>query len=259
MPNVEQTGRAIWKKWEDIIRTGEELPGPEVEMDDSSLSTIKEIEKLRDFLNFLENTVKDDPEEIETVNLILKRMSDAKDTEEKWIQDMIDSGESQMVEFKETLMVPVIPKEVSEKLKPEVLQQKKKEMKKVLEEEVLKNIVAFLNTGGGYLFIGIRDNKEIIGIQNELDQLKLENPKWNTDHYLLHISTLIGNQIGVEFSSFIKYAPVLVKGKTILKIECTRSSKPCYLNEELFFIRSGPETKQLKGEKVDSWKEINFK
>lgn len=38
------------------------------------------------------------------------------------------------------------------------------EFKRVLRDKDLKEVIAFLNTNGGYIYVGIGDNGEVIGI-----------------------------------------------------------------------------------------------
>jgi ATP-dependent DNA helicase RecG len=47
------------------------------------------------------------------------------------------------------------------------------ELKREYTEEIKKTIVAFANTAGGILYIGINDDKTIIGVNNTDDTLLL--------------------------------------------------------------------------------------
>lgn len=66
---------------------------------------------------------------------------------EKYVKDLIRTGESNLVEFKKTINGP---------------------------EKIAKPLTAFANSKGGYLFIGIDDNKQIIGVQPEEEIFVLE-------------------------------------------------------------------------------------
>jgi len=57
-----------------------------------------------------------------------------------------------------------------------------------LEHAVLKTLAAFLNSKGGTLFVGVNDDGEVIG---------LENDKFlNRDKMALHLDNLIKDQLG---------------------------------------------------------------
>jgi predicted HTH transcriptional regulator len=66
---------------------------------------------------------------------------------EKYVKDLIRAGESNLVEFKKTINGP---------------------------EKIAKPLSAFANSKGGYLFVGVDDNKQIVGIQPEEEIFVLE-------------------------------------------------------------------------------------
>ena len=50
----------------------------------------------------------------------------------------------------------------------------KLELKENYNDSIAKEIVAFLNTDGGTIIIGITKNKEVIGIEVDIDKLQRE-------------------------------------------------------------------------------------
>lgn len=48
------------------------------------------------------------------------------------------------------------------------------EFKEILNDKLEKEIVGFLNTNGGNLYIGINNNSEVIGIKGNIDKIQLE-------------------------------------------------------------------------------------
>jgi CheY-like chemotaxis protein len=148
---------------------------------------------------------------------------------EEWIKSLISSGESDRVEFKSTLRWNL----------------KTKRAEKVIEKSWLKSIVAFLNTDGGVLLIGVADAGDILG--TEADQFH------NDDKYLLHVNNRIREFIGLEYVSFINFQLVPVEGKTVLLIQCQPSPSPVFLNigkDEDFYIRVGPGNRRLSTSEV---------
>ncbi|GAK51755.1 putative transcriptional regulator [Candidatus Moduliflexus flocculans] len=111
---------------------------------------------------------------------------------------------------------------------------------KEIEIAWLKTVVAYLNTQGGKIFIGVRDDGEILG----LDADNFANP----DKLLLHINNLIKQHIGVEFSQYINVELHTISDLNLLLIACEPSSSPVFLkhnNEEHFYIRTGPSSVKL--------------
>lgn len=148
---------------------------------------------------------------------------------------MIEKGESKTIEFKQTFN-----KNVSTNTKD-----------KEIQKSTMKNIVAFLNTDGGNLLIGIHDNGEIIGIQDDF--------YISDDKYLLNFNNIIKSKIGAEFFSFIDWQIVNVQNKKILHISCKQSNYPCFYDEQEFYIRSNPSTEQLVGRKQHEYIKRRFK
>jgi serine/threonine-protein kinase RsbW len=137
---------------------------------------------------------------------------------------LIDSGESDKLEFKSTLRWN--------------LKENKKDNR--MGFAVLKTVAAFLNTEGGTLLVGVQDDGCLLGI--EIEDFA------NEDKYLLHFSHLIQHNIGLENSKAVTYNLVELEGKKILKIDCEPATKPIYLRiegQEEFLIRSGPASKKL--------------
>lgn len=143
------------------------------------------------------------------------------------IKAAIRSGESKSIEFKQTLSLDV----------------KKHIKERYIETAVLKTIVAFLNTDGGTLLVGVNDNKEIIGLQNEIDKLH----KQSEDRFLLHFKNLIKRSIGEHCYPLVNYRLVTVDGKLVLLVECKQSDEPFYLDRKDFYVRTNPATDLLEG------------
>lgn len=137
---------------------------------------------------------------------------------------LIAAGESTGLEFKSTLRMNL------------------KTGKKGKEIEIawLKTLIAFMNSDGGILLIGVEDDGNILGI--EADGFE------NMDKCRLHCKNLINNHIGPEFARFIHLEVCRINNKFIVVIECERVRKPVFLTvgkNEDFFVRSGPSSMKL--------------
>jgi len=141
------------------------------------------------------------------------------------IHELISAGESNDLEFKSTLRWDIRASKTSQQI----------------ERAVLKTISAFLNSGGGTLLVGVRDDGTIEGI--ETDRFS------NEDKFLLHLWTLIRTSFGRDVSTYLKTSLEKVEDKSVCKVRCLRSSRPVFLRqpgfEEEFYIRLGPSSVAL--------------
>lgn len=148
------------------------------------------------------------------------------------LHEYLNQGEGNKIEFKSTVRTNL----------------KTGKTGKEIELAWLKTVVAFLNSEGGVLLIGVDDNGKIVGI--EADNFE------NEDKCQLHIKNLINQHIGAEFSAFISILPINVDEKTVLMIKCQRAKEPVFLkigkNEE-FYIRSGPSSIKLSPSQIVSY------
>ena len=111
---------------------------------------------------------------MENKSLIIKLKGEIKVFENQDVFEIIKQGENSSCEFKETLRFCLN-------------QQKKMDY---VEESVLKTIAAFLNTSGGDLFIGVNDDKEIMGLDKDYQTFKEKDQ--DRDGFNKHLDNLIG-------------------------------------------------------------------
>ncbi|MBQ6548230.1 MAG: ATP-binding protein [Candidatus Methanomethylophilaceae archaeon] len=152
--------------------------------------------------------------------------------EKKEIEKLIEGGESYSLEFKSTIRTNL----------------KTGEKDKRMEKAVLKSIVAFMNSDGGDLLVGVADDGEKIGVDVESFD--------NHDKMGLHITNLLSSQIGDEFIPFIKFK-MLEYGqredgtdRVVVRFKCEPTTTPVFLKdgkEEQFYVRSGPSSVELTG------------
>lgn len=126
--------------------------------------------------------------------------------------ELINKGESSTTEFKSTLRIDL------KSNKPE----------KYIEHAVLKTIVAFLNTSGGNLFIGIDDKKNVLGLDSDFNSFKQSDKK---DEFQKHLDNLIGI-IGSRFYRYLNIDFLEIKDKTICIISVSgKSSEPVFITD----------------------------
>ncbi|MDM8538081.1 putative DNA binding domain-containing protein, partial [Desulfobacterales bacterium HSG17] len=149
------------------------------------------------------------------------------------VNNLIKNGESETVEFKSSLR----------------WDSQQKNINKLLGKVIVKTLAGFLNANGGKLIIGVDDNGNIIGLDNDYKTLK----KMNRDGYELFLTQLYSQNIGKEFYQYIHITFHDFNGKDVCLISIESSSKPVYVkdgNEEKFFLRTGNSTQQLNAKET---------
>jgi hypothetical protein len=174
--------------------------------------------------------------DIEKLDSILNSMSEF--TTQDKIRQKISIGENRMIEFKETLS----------------LDRSTKQKNKLLEHASLKTIVAFLNTQGGTLLIGVSDEKKIVGLDEEIEKFHK-----NSDKFLLHFKNLIKRSIGPQFYTFIETDLVEIDNKPLIVVDVLQSDAEVYLNEKQFFVRTNPSTDELEGKDLVEYCKRRFR
>lgn len=153
------------------------------------------------------------------------------------ILDMIAEGEHDALEFKSSLRWDTETHRVN----------------KVLEEAVLKTIVAFNNGwgDGGKLIIGVDDGQNVIGLEGDYSTLRDGS---NKDTFEVHLRNLINHQWGVEFAGAnVTILFEKIGEHEICVLDVDRGTAPIFLNTrnrhgahlEKFYVRSGNSSPQI--------------
>ncbi|HET6543738.1 MAG TPA: ATP-binding protein, partial [Chryseolinea sp.] len=145
------------------------------------------------------------------------------------VKQMISFGESDLLEFKSTIRTNLRAGKPG----------------KEIELAWLKSVVAFCNTEGGTILIGVNDSGEILGLEADGFQ--------NDDKCLLHIQNLIGEHVGVEYLSYVRFRLLEMEDKKILAVQCIPLKRIMLLKwsgKEQFYVRSGPSSIELPMSKV---------
>ncbi len=160
------------------------------------------------------------------------RLKKEKSSRQNRLHEYIKRGEGAGVEFKSTIRMNL----------------KSGKHGKEIEGAWLKAVVAFLNSDGGSVLLGVNDEGKICGV--EADGFE------NNDRCLLHVKNLFNQYVGVEFSSCVNISIVEQLEGEVVMVECEKSPDPVFLrigkNEE-FYIRSGPSSVKLSPSQI-----VNF-
>lgn len=159
---------------------------------------------------------------------------------ERAITELISLGESATLEFKSTLQWDVVENRIN----------------KNLRLMVLKTIAAFLNSEGGTLVIGVEDDGNIYGLEQDIKSVKPQS----LDGFEQTLMHLITSQIGVEFARFITVRYESVNGHQICAVDVERSTEPVFLSDtkgRQFFVRMGNTTRSLNPEEAHRYIQLN--
>ena len=158
-------------------------------------------------------------------------------------EELIKRGESKTLEFKSTLRWSL---------------KEDRRDDKFVTHAALKTVAAFLNTDGGDLLIGVRDDGAVVGI--EADQLE------NDDKFMRHLTQVVRNGLGDRAGTCIDPKTQTFDGKTVCVVSCQRSPEPVFLKwkeieatpEGDFFVRSGPGTVKLSPDSTKEYIRTRF-
>lgn len=113
-----------------------------------------------------------------------------------------------------------------------MIENKTTEFKRIFVDEIKKTVIAFANTNGGIIYIGIDDNGDIIGIDN-------------VDDTILRVTNTMRDAIKPDITMFMDCICEKINNKDVVKIIVqTGTSKPYYLAKkgirpEGVFVRQG--------------------
>jgi ATP-dependent Lon protease len=146
------------------------------------------------------------------------------------IADLIASGESGRVEFKQTARVNLATKQTD----------------KIIELMVIKSVAAFMNGNGGTLLVGVIDTGEIFGIERDLKTL---GSKQNRDGFELWLTGLLDNMLGPTATSNVAISFQELPGGTVCRIDIHRGKKPTFVRgskgEADLYVRLNNSTRLL--------------
>lgn len=94
------------------------------------------------------------------------------------------------------------------------------ELKSTVVSDICKEIIAFANTKGGTLYIGVANDGKVIGIEN-------------TDHVMLQLTNMVRDTIKPDVTMFVHYEVHEVDGRQIIVVTVQRGTdRPYYLGSK---------------------------
>ena len=161
------------------------------------------------------------------------------------LDDYLKKQESDVLEFKATLRQDIRKKGENNSLQP----------------KFVKTIAAFLNSSGGALLIGVEDNGEVYGIEEDFETL---GKRKNEDVFQQTLTNIINEKLDKAITRYMKIRFGKKDNKTVCIVEVKKSSEPCFYHEKKedrhdFYIRIQNMTKRLDTKEahdyiVEHWK-----
>ena len=148
--------------------------------------------------------------------------------EQKDWQDIIAKGENDKIEFKSSLKWDFNQDKVN----------------KALEIVIAKTISAFLNSDGGMLLIGVNDNGNVVGLENDYQTMS----KKNSDGFVLAMTNLINQNLGKKTHKHISMDVISINEKDICIVKIEKCDAPVFLThagKEEFYIRASASSQPM--------------
>lgn len=184
----------------------------------------------------------------EELNNFLQNITETTDASvETSLEDLIRAGESSDLEFKSSLRWGYQQGAVLS----------------ALEDVIMKSIAAFSNSDGGTLLIGVNDDGEILGLENDYNTLN-----GTRDKFELHLRNLVSRSFGTSFTaSNIAITFPMSGDREVCQLEIKRALHPQYLEvkdkntgskTQKFYVRSGNSSVELSLSEISDYIQERF-
>lgn len=196
--------------------------------------------KVDNFETFLKDRRKKISDEI---NKFMKNLVDG-DIPKLDLKELIKQDESYNLEFKSTFAWNIEQQKVDTTMK----------------HSVLKTILGFMNSNGGTLLIGVSDDKQILGLENDYTS----NWKGNKDGFLLDFRSFIEKQVGLtNYNRYITLDFAQVDDKEVLIVQVEKGLDPIFSKsngKKIMYIRLDNKTEPIDDpEEINKYIEDNWK
>lgn len=173
---------------------------------------------------------------VKTINEFIANLPASNQQSSPQIADIISQGESRSVEFKSSMRWSY----------------KTQQVDKALEKVIAKTIAAITNSEGGKLMIGVDDDRQIVGIEMDIQTL----PGGNQDKYELAFTNVIANYLGKEIRPHLEVKFHEIGGKQIMEINVPKLTHPIFLSDRgksEFYVRLGNATYELDAKQASEY------
>ena len=122
---------------------------------------------------------------------------------------------------------------------------------------ILQEIAAFLNTKGGYLFIGVDTKRQPVGLTDSYKQLNVAN----RDLFERHLTEKMHSNLKGLFALDVTFSYPVIHNQEICLIRVRPSKEPVYLKEdsaECFYVRTGNSRRKLPSSQIVTYCKQRF-
>jgi hypothetical protein len=163
------------------------------------------------------------------------------------VEDLIEAGESQTLEFKSTARWNIHMRQHDPRM----------------EHSVVKTVCGLLNAEGGSLLIGVNDEGKLLGLDDDLGTL---GSNANADGYELFLRQLLDTNLSVITAATVRIRFHRVEACLICQVVVAPSGKPVFAkpskggvgNGSEFWVRIGNATKQMHGDDMVHYQEVHW-
>jgi len=144
------------------------------------------------------------------------------------IPDLIAAGESEILEFKSSARWDRNTGKVS----------------RAVEAAIVRTVAALMNHRGGSLLIGVSDNGEIVGIEEDLATLR----RRDRDGFEAYLVGLLAHSLGAAVLRHVHVAFSRLEGKELCRVVVQRGRGPVYVMDgstARYFVRTGNTSREL--------------
>ena len=152
------------------------------------------------------------------------------------ISDLVAAGESQTLEFKSSARWNI----------------RSGSQDKKIEHVIVKTVCAFLNAEGGTLLIGVDDDGNPVGLENDWRTL---GSKGNRDGYELYLRQLLENSLSIQTAGVVRIRFETLHGRDVCVVSVAASGRPAFAKPleggqgpSEFWVRIGNASKQIHGD-----------
>lgn len=119
---------------------------------------------------------------------------------------------------------------------------------------VHRTIAAFLNSNGGDLLVGVKDDGETVGANFEV-----QKPQQNKrDTFLLHFKNKFKNRIGEQYCPNVAYGFVDICDTSVFRVTCQPSDIEVFVDGKVFYVRTNPATDAIEGPTLLEYVKLRF-
>ena len=161
------------------------------------------------------------------------------------LDDLLGAGESQTLEYKSTARWNIHTKTHDRKM----------------EHVALKTVCGLLNAEGGHLLIGVADDGNVVGLEDDYATLG----KSNRDGFELFLRQMLDTNLSIATAGVVKVTFGARSGGDVCTVAVAASGKPVFAKPlgggsapTEFWLRVGNQTKQLYGDDMIEYRDQHW-